>query len=183
MQMKTIEDCLEFLDTRFGDTYDIRFVPSVRIGGGHDYRVTISNIPNIPEFSHKAATFTLAIIDVIHQIRSIYDETYLDEEIPTSDWIKTKIDDQFREAGILTGLRPKVKHVDGFGIWIVGHDAYPVALFRYEDEAVEWARENYFCQWLLKGVPFPLCPFATDEQIAEAEEMVKLFKPLPEAED
>ncbi len=48
-----------------------------------------------------------------------------------------------------------------FAVWIVGHDEYPVAIFRYQEQAEEWARDNYFGNWLMKEVRIRLPPFAT----------------------
>lgn len=83
-------------------------------------------------------------------------------------------------------LTDKIETLDAFGIWIVGHDAYPVAIFRYEEEAVEWARENFFGAWLMKRVQMPAIPFCTEEELAEArieaEKLSALFKQLPEAD-
>jgi len=81
---------------------------------------------------------------------------------------------------------PEPEMLDAIGVWIVGHDAYPVAIFRYEEHAEEWGRDNYFGQWLTREIEIPAIPFATEEEWAEArKEGAKLalkFKQLPEAE-
>ena len=78
------------------------------------------------------------------------------------------------------------QHIEGYGIWIVGHDAYPVAVFRYEEDAEHWARDNYFGQWLMKHVPFPLVPSCTEAERLKAHEwateMAAVFKSKPIAE-
>jgi len=77
-------------------------------------------------------------------------------------------------------MQQPVEMMNAFGIWVVGHDAYPVAIFRYEEGAVEWARENFFGAWLMKQVQMPAMPFCTEEELAEAkikaEKMAVLFK-------
>jgi len=83
-----------------------------------------------------------------------------------------------------------IETLDAIGVWIVGHDAYPVAIFRYVEHAEEWARDNYFGQWLTKEMKIPadtLFSHLTEEQLEEARkeaaEMVKMFKILPEADE
>lgn len=55
------------------------------------------------------------------------------------------------------------------GVWIVGHDSFPVALFRYREHAEEWARQNYAWQWLLKEFDTKLPTLATKQQWKKAE--------------
>jgi len=57
----------------------------------------------------------------------------------------------------------------GFGVWIVGHDAYPVAIFRYQEQAEEWGRCNYHGQWLTKPVDMPMPPLFSEDEWATAE--------------
>ncbi len=83
-------------------------------------------------------------------------------------------------------MNQEIVEVDGFGIWIMGHDAYPIAMFRYDEQAADWARDNYFGQWLMKPIKFPLLPYCTEKEYAaaqkKAEETIKLFKQLPKSE-
>lgn len=59
--------------------------------------------------------------------------------------------------------------MEHFGVYIVGHDAYPVAMFRYHVEANDWATENYYGSWIIKKIMLPLIPFATEEEWEEAK--------------
>ncbi len=83
-------------------------------------------------------------------------------------------------------MTEELKMTKGYGVWIMGHDAFPVAMFRYQESAEDWARDNFFGQWMMKEVKFPLMPFCTEEEYAhakeEAKEMIKFFKTLPEDE-
>ena len=66
-----------------------------------------------------------------------------------------------------------------FCIWIIGHDTYPVALFRYEEHAELWARDFDRGNWLTKKIKLEVPPFATREQLCEAaEEAGRLIKEL-----
>lgn len=71
-------------------------------------------------------------------------------------------------------------------VYVVGHDAFPIAVFRYPEHAEEWARDNYFGQWLTKVIKIPRTPLMTDEEAKKAREaaaeMLASFKKLPEAE-
>jgi len=64
-----------------------------------------------------------------------------------------------------------------FGIWLIGYDAYPVAIFRDSDLAEEWARDCYFGQWVMKKIVMKLPPFATEEEWEEAK--IKAAKMTP----
>jgi len=58
------------------------------------------------------------------------------------------------------------------------------------EEKKEWARDNYFGQWLLHEVEIPIkhpLDDLTTEQLAKIEadtkELMKKFHPLPQVED
>lgn len=73
--------------------------------------------------------------------------------------------------------------IDGYIVLVGGGAA---AWFISPEDAHEWARENYFGQWLIAPYSIPAKPIFTEEQIQEAykkaEEMIALFKEKPEAE-
>lgn len=69
--MKTIDFCLNYLDEQFQEQYDVRFVPSVVVGGGHTLRVTVSNLPSwltLREYSSTGITYEAAMNTVLQQI-------------------------------------------------------------------------------------------------------------------
>jgi hypothetical protein len=68
-------------------------------------------------------------------------------------------------------------------IYVLGHDPFPVAFFRYPEHAVEWSRSNFFGNWLIKVVEVPaetLFSHVTEEQWKEAEtkaeELASIFQ-------
>jgi len=73
-----------------------------------------------------------------------------------------------------------------FAIWLLDSQE-PIALFEFQEQAEDWARENYFGQWLMKEVTIPYTPMFTQEEwnaaMVEAEVLIKKFKSLPEADD
>ena len=81
----------------------------------------------------------------------------------------------------------EIEPVEMYGIWIVGGDSAPYALFRTEEFATDWARDNYFGQWLMKKVTIPYTPLFTqkewDEAMIEGAKMAAKFRELPQAED
>lgn len=71
MQMKNIEECLSFLDEQF-ESHDVRMVPSVLLGGGHCYRVTVSNLRRWnywPVYSYADISYLAAFQQVIIMIK------------------------------------------------------------------------------------------------------------------
>lgn len=78
-------------------------------------------------------------------------------------------------------------NIEMYAIWIVGGDSAPYALFRTEEMAIDWARDNYFGQWLMKKVEIPYIPICTEVELEkarrEAEKLAAFFKELPEADD
>lgn len=66
--------------------------------------------------------------------------------------------------------------VSVFGIWILGHDSYPVALFRYQEQAESWGQENYRGQWLMKKIDMELPPLITEDEWKEAEKAAEELK-------
>ena len=77
-----------------------------------------------------------------------------------------------------------------YAVYIVDGHSEPIAMFEFVEHAEDWARDNYFGQWLLQEVTIPLIhPMSqlTDEQIEEiekdAEKLAAKFRSLPEAED
>ncbi len=79
-----------------------------------------------------------------------------------------------------------------FGVWVAGHCPAipvgpPIAIFVYENQAYEWARNNCNNQYLLKQIEIPFIQFCTSEErkLAEIEgaEMASFFKPLDSAAD
>lgn len=72
-------------------------------------------------------------------------------------------------------------------VYVVGHDAFPVAVFRYPEQAEEWARENYFGQWLTRIIKINRTPLFTEEELEkaskEAEKMRGFFNDLEVAEE
>jgi hypothetical protein len=73
------------------------------------------------------------------------------------------------------------------GVWIVDGHSEPIALFQFQEQAEEWARENYFGQWLTKQVTIPYTPLFTQEEwdasMEEGKKLAAKFKGLPEADD
>ena len=73
------------------------------------------------------------------------------------------------------------------GVWIVDGHSEPIALFEFQEQAEEWARDNYFGQWLTKQVTIPYTPLFTQEEwdasMEEGKKLAAKFKGLPEAED
>ena len=80
----------------------------------------------------------------------------------------------------LEKLRQLESHdeLNGFAITIEGHIA---AWFARPDEAQEWARDNYFGQWLMTSYSIPAKPLFTEDQIKKAEvkakELSEFFNP------
>lgn len=67
--MNSIEDCLNYLADTFDERHDVRFVPSVLLGGGFEYRVTVTNLPNMHFYSCKDTSYLTAFITVINSIK------------------------------------------------------------------------------------------------------------------
>lgn len=65
-------------------------------------------------------------------------------------------------------------------VYIMGHDAWPVAIFRYAEQAEQWGRDNFFGQWLTKQVQLELPRLMTKQERGEAmkraEEILKKLK-------
>jgi hypothetical protein len=54
-----------------------------------------------------------------------------------------------------------------------------IAWFQDKDQAAEWARDNYFGQWLLHEYSIPVKPLFTPEEIEAAKkEAQKLYEAL-----
>jgi hypothetical protein len=72
----------------------------------------------------------------------------------------------------------KTEEIGGVAIRVGGA---MVAWFADPDQAVDWARENYFGQWLMNPCSIPNRPPFTPEQIEaakkRAEEMLALISP------
>ena len=47
------------------------------------------------------------------------------------------------------------------GVWIVDGHSEPIALFEFMEHAEDWARDNYFGNWLTKEVTIPYTPLFT----------------------
>lgn len=82
------------------------------------------------------------------------------------------------------------KQIKMYGIWLMDGHPEPIALFEFVEHAEEWARDNYFGQWLMHEVEIPVkhpMDDLTDEQLekikANAKELAKKFNPLPVADD
>lgn len=76
------------------------------------------------------------------------------------------------------------------GVFIMDGHQEPIALFQFPEQAEEWARDNYFGNWLIRGIEIPRLTIwsgVTDEEIAaieeEAKKLAAKFKELPEADD
>jgi len=67
--MNSIEDCLNCLVETFSECHDVRCVPSVLIGGGFVYRVTVTNLPNANVYSCRDTSYLKAFIGVIGKIK------------------------------------------------------------------------------------------------------------------
>lgn len=82
------------------------------------------------------------------------------------------------------------KKVTMYGIWIMDGHSEPIALFEFAVHAEDWARDNYFGQWLMHEVQIPLkhpLDDLTTEQLekieADAKVLAAKLKTLPIAED
>lgn len=59
----------------------------------------------------------------------------------------------------------------------------PRAWFLDQQEAIDWARENYFGQWLLAPFSIPNKPIFSEDDIRKAKEKAKEFETLFEGND
>lgn len=73
------------------------------------------------------------------------------------------------------------------GVWIVDGHSEPIAFFEFMEHAEEWARDNYFGNWLTKEVTIPYTPLFTQEEwdaaMVEGKKLAAKFKALPQADD
>ena len=73
------------------------------------------------------------------------------------------------------------------GVWIVDGHSEPIALFEFMEHAEDWARDNYFGNWLTKEVTIPYTPLFTQEEwdasMEEGKKLAAKFKSLPQADD
>jgi len=82
------------------------------------------------------------------------------------------------------------KKITMYGIWIVDGHPEPIAYFEFAEHAEDWARENYFGNWLMHEVKLPIkhpLDDLTTEQLekieADAQMLLAKLKPLPEAKE
>ena len=73
------------------------------------------------------------------------------------------------------------------GVWIVDGHSEPIALFEFMEHAEDWARDNYFGNWLTKEVTIPYIPLFTQEEwdasMEEGKKLAAKLSPLPQADD
>ena len=73
------------------------------------------------------------------------------------------------------------------GVWIVDGHSEPIALFEFMEHAEDWARDNYFGNWLTKEVTIPYTPLFTqkewDAAKVEGKRLADKLNPLPQADD
>lgn len=73
------------------------------------------------------------------------------------------------------------------GVWIVDGHSEPIALFEFMEHAEDWARDNYFGNWLTKEVTIPYTPLFTqkewDAAMVEGKKLAAKFKALPQVDD
>lgn len=82
------------------------------------------------------------------------------------------------------------KQIKMYGIWLMDGHPEPIALFEFVEHAEEWARDNYFGQWLMHEVQIPIkhpLDDITDEELERIEENAKMIlaklRPLPQVDD
>jgi len=82
------------------------------------------------------------------------------------------------------------KKITMYGIWIVDGHPEPIAYFEFVEHAEDWARDNYFGNWLMHEVKLPIkhpLDDLTTEELEKIEENAKMLlaklKPLPTVEE
>ena len=64
-------------------------------------------------------------------------------------------------------------------VFLFGEHDSPIAFFKDEEQAIDWARDLYFGQWLLREIEIDIPPmFTAEEEIAadkKADELIRMF--------
>lgn len=100
------------------------------------------------------------------------------------------MDEKLYDRALEANENGEMERIEGTGVWVLGHDGYPVAIFRYPEQADDWSYEMYPGSRFTRSIEMRMESFfehVTKREFEEAREKAKewseMFQQSPQAED